>query len=109
MTRFLRLIILAVVLLVLLLFVFANRQWVVISLDPFSSLDEAAFSFSAPMFGVIIVAAMLGVVAGATATWVSQGRYRRAARKNRAEAERWRGEAAALKNALPAQPSLPRY
>jgi hypothetical protein len=45
---------------------------------------------------------MLGVVAGALATWVSQGRYRRASRQSRVEAEKWRAQAQALKAAHPA-------
>jgi uncharacterized integral membrane protein len=108
MTRFLRLLIIAIVAIVLLLFVFANRQWATVSFDPFGSVENAAFAIEAPMFAVVIVAAMLGVIAGAAATWVSQGRHRRAARQSRAEAARWRAEAQNLKAAEPAPPSLPR-
>ncbi len=105
MIRYFRLLVVAVVALILLLFAFANRQWVTVSFDPLSAPDSAAFALEAPLFAVAIVAAMLGVVAGAAATWVSQGRHRRAARQSRAEADRWRTEAQALK---PTQPSLPR-
>src|SRR5580700_3183363 len=93
---------LKVLILILLGFAFANHHEVTVSFDPFASTDSAAFSIAAPLFAVVIVAAMLGVVAGALATWVSQGRHRRASRQNRIEAEKWRAQAQALKAAHPA-------
>jgi len=107
MIRFIRLVVLAVVAIVLLLFAFANRQGVTVSFDPFSSADNAAYAMTAPLFAVVIASAMLGVIAGAAATWMSQGRHRRAARRRRVEAEKWRAEAEALKAAQRLD-SLPR-
>jgi len=107
MIRFLRLLIVAVVAIVLTLFAFANRQWVTVSFDPSSSPEAAAYAITTPLFVVVIAAAMLGVIAGAAATWVSQGRHRRAARRHRAEADRWRREAETLKTAQ-APPPAPR-
>jgi uncharacterized integral membrane protein len=101
MFRFLRIVILILLAIVLLGFAFANRDLVTVSFDPFASTDSAAFSIAAPLFAVVIVAAMLGVVAGALATWVSQGRHRRASRQSRVEAEKWRTQAQALKAAHP--------
>ncbi len=49
MIRFVRFLIIAVVAIVLLLFVFANRQWVTVSFDPFSSADNAAYRIPAPL------------------------------------------------------------
>ena len=102
MFRFLRIVILILLAVILLGFAFANRHDVIVSFDPFAAIDNAAFSIAAPLFVVVIVAAMLGVVAGASATWLSQGRHRRAARQSRAEAEKWRAQAQALKSAHPA-------
>jgi uncharacterized integral membrane protein len=102
MFRFLKVLILILLAIVLLGFAFANHHEVTVSFDPFASTDGAAFSIAAPLFAVVIVAAMLGVVAGALATWVSQGRHRRASRQNRVEAEKWRAQAQALKAAHPA-------
>ena len=102
MFRFLKVVILILLAVVLLGFAFANHHEVTVSFDPFASTDSAAFSIAAPLFAVVIVAAMLGVVAGALATWVSQGRYRRASRQSRVEAEKWRAQAQALKAAHPA-------
>jgi len=99
MIRFVRLVVVVAVAIVLVLFAFANRQFVTVSFDPFSSPDNAAYATTAPLFAVVIASAMLGIIAGAAATWVSQGRHRRAARRHRAEAEKWRAEAEALKAA----------
>ncbi len=102
MVRFFKVAILALCAVILLGFAFANRDFVTVSFDPFASSDNAAFSFPAPLFAVVIVAAMLGVVAGATATWLSQGRHRRASRQSRREADKWRAQAQAVKSAHPA-------
>ncbi len=108
MIRFFRLVFVAIVIVILLAFAFANRQWVTLSFDPFSAADNAAFSLEVPLFVVVIAAAMLGVVAGAAATWVSQGRHRRAARQSRVEADRLRAETQQLKAAQSAASTLPR-
>ncbi len=106
MIRFIRLVVFAVAAIILLPFAFANRQIVTVSFDPFSSTENSAFATSAPLFAVVIVSAMLGVIAGSAATWVSQGRHRRAARRHRAEADKLRAELEALKGRQP--PALPR-
>jgi hypothetical protein len=49
---------------------------------------------------------MIGVIAGGVATWLAQGKYRRAARLSRAEAERLRGEARTLKAAQSIVPNV---
>jgi hypothetical protein len=83
MVRFFRLAVLALCAVILLGFAFANRDLVTVSFDPFAS----------------------SVVAGASATWLSQGRHRKASRQNRIEAEKLRAQAQALKSAHPALPS----
>jgi uncharacterized integral membrane protein len=105
MFRFLKIVILILLAVILLGFAFANHHEVIVSFDPFAAIDNAALSYPVPLFVVVVVAAMLGVVAGALATWVSQGRHRRASRQNRAEAEKWRAQAQALRAAHPALPS----
>jgi uncharacterized integral membrane protein len=96
MVRFLRVVIFALAVAVLLFFAFANRHDVIVSFDPFAA-DSPAFSIRVPLFAVAIASGMLGVVAGAFATWLSQGRHRRASRQNRVEADKWRAQADALK------------
>jgi uncharacterized integral membrane protein len=109
MTRFLKAVVVIVAAVLLLLFAFANREIVEVSFDPFGSHDNPAFAIFVPEFGVAIACAMLGVIAGALATWLSQGRHRRASRRNRAEADKWRVQAEALKAAArpPSGPALP--
>jgi uncharacterized integral membrane protein len=106
MVRFIRIAVVAVVAIILLLFAFANRQTVIVSFDPFSSQENSALATSAPLFAVVIVSAMLGVIAGSAVTWLSQGRHRRAARRHRADAAKWRAEAESLRAQQP--PALPR-
>ena len=109
MFRFIRLLIVAVIAIVLVAFCFANRQPVTLSVDPFASVDASAFAIpGVPLFVVVIAVAALGVIAGALATWVGQGRYRKAARLNRREAAKWRTEAQTLKAAQPAGSALTR-
>ena len=96
MVRFLKYIVVIVVAILLLLFAYANHHFVMVSFDPFGSKDAPAFSIDTPLFVVVIASAMLGVVAGAFTTWLSQGRHRRASRRNRAEADKWRAQAEAL-------------
>ena len=109
MIRMVKYAVLAVIALTLLLFAFANLQKVTISFDPFATTAGSAYAFEAPLFAVMIVFAALGVVAGGFATWLSQGRHRRASRQNRAEADKWRAQAEALKPAQPSPPALPRH
>jgi hypothetical protein len=80
-------------------FAFANRQFVTVAFDPFTGGDIPGFSITAPLFVVLILTGVLGVLAGGIVTWLAQGRYRKAARHNGAEAEKLRAEAAALRGA----------
>ena len=97
MKNFLKFIVLAPIAILLLIFAFANRQIVTVSFDPFVDGDIAAFAVTAPLFVILILALMIGVLAGGAATWLTQAKYRKAARHNGAEAERLRREAQALK------------
>jgi uncharacterized integral membrane protein len=100
MLRFLKLLLIAPFAIVLLIFAFANRHIVTVSFDPLASGEIPAFSLQAPLFIVLILAIMIGVVAGGVATWFGQGKHRRASRTCRAEADRLRGELQAAKAAL---------
>jgi uncharacterized integral membrane protein len=77
----------------------ANRDNVRVVLDPLPG-EGPLFETQAPLFIVAFAAAILGIVAGSLATWLSQGRHRRSARQARAEAERLRQEAARLRGDL---------
>ena len=81
--------------LIFIVFAVANRHLVTVSFDPFNSSDPS-LGFSLPLFVVIIVFAMLGVVAGGSATWFRQRRWRRAARRHEADAQELRAKVAQL-------------
>jgi uncharacterized integral membrane protein len=99
MRTLLKFVVIAPIALALLVFAFANRQIVTVSLDPFASDDNPALALAAPLFLVVLLTLMAGVVLGGAATWLSQRRFRRAARQSRAEADRLRSEARARADA----------
>ncbi len=92
MRRLIFLIVLVPVAVVLIVLSVANRQPVTFSLDPFNAA-QPALSITWPFFVFLFVALLSGLVIGGTATWLSQGRHRRAAREKRREADRWHREA----------------
>jgi uncharacterized integral membrane protein len=106
MVGFLKFVVIAPFAILFLIFAFANRHMVSVSFDPFDS--GAIPPIEAPLFIVLILAVALGVIAGGLATWFSQGRHRRAARANRAEADKLRTDLDSARAALPTAPSLAR-
>ena len=91
---------------IFIIFAVANRHLVTVSFDPFNSVDPMV-AVSMPLFVVIIGVAILGVVAGGSATWFRQRRWRRAARQHEADARRARSEAADLRAAAAASRGQP--
>ena len=79
-------------------FAVANRHAVTVSFDPFNSTDPS-LGVRLPLFVVIIAVAILGVVAGGTATWFRQRHWRRAARQHEADARQMRAQLADLRAA----------
>lgn len=76
-------VVLAPLAVVFIIFAVANRHVVSVSFDPF---DASHLTLSAPLFIVILLSAIAGVVAGGAATWFRQRHWRKAARKYEAEA-----------------------
>jgi hypothetical protein len=66
----------------------ANRHWVKLSFDPFPGDTIAGPEISAPLFLLLFIAGALGVLAGGSVVWFSQGRHRRVARAARAQEAR---------------------
>jgi len=93
---------------VLIVFAVANRHAVTVSLDPFGA-DAPSLSVTMPLFLLVLLLLGIGVVAGGGATWVSQGRWRRATRQLEAESRQLRAEREALRAQLAVreQPGLP--
>jgi uncharacterized integral membrane protein len=82
--------------LLFIVFAVANRHLVTVSFDPFNSRDPSV-GVTMPLFVVIIVVAILGVVAGGTATWFRQRHWRRAARQSEADAKQAQAQLADLR------------
>lgn len=61
-------------------FAVANRQPVTVSFDPFSAATPA-YSATVPLFVLIFVLVILGVIVGGVAAWFRQGKWRRLARR----------------------------
>ena len=70
----------------------ANRHKVRLVLDPFRRADPV-ISLELPFYAYLFGALLAGVVIGGMATWMSQARWRRSARRRAVEARRWQAEA----------------
>jgi uncharacterized integral membrane protein len=65
---------------IIIAFAVANRQIVTVSLDPFSAEHPAA-SLTLPLFALVIVLLIIGVLIGGIAAWLRQSKWRRTARR----------------------------
>ena len=74
----------------------ANRQSVVVSFDPFDQAHPA-LTRALPLYLLMLVLLIGGVVVGGSAAWLRQGKWRRAARHADAQARELRAEVDRLK------------
>lgn len=73
----------------LIVFALANRQLVSVNLDPLAiGQSPAPAGFGVPLFIVVYLVLLVGVLLGGVATWFAQGRHRVEKRHLRREAER---------------------
>jgi uncharacterized integral membrane protein len=91
MRRFLTLFVLLPTAVIVVLLSVANRGEVAFSLDPIHGAT-GGWAVKAPLFAMLFVAAIFGIVIGGIAAWIGQGRWRHAARAERANADRLRSE-----------------
>jgi len=82
--------------LIFVIFAVANRHFVTVSFDPFNSANPSLY-VTMPLFALIIVVAILGVLVGGFATWFGQRRWRRAARQHEADARTAKAQLAELR------------
>lgn len=68
----------------LIVFAVANRAIVTVSFDPFDPA-QPAWSLRMPLFVLIFVFLIAGVLLGGFAAWLRQGRHRRASRALRSD------------------------
>jgi uncharacterized integral membrane protein len=85
--------------LIFIAFAVANRHFVTLSFDPFNSADPAV-ALTLPLFVVVIVMAVLGVIAGGIATWFGQRRWRRSARQLEGELQETRSRLVTAETSL---------
>ena len=89
MRGFAKVIILVPLALLAVAFAVGNRGNVSLSFDPFS---DTPYTVDVPLFVVVFAALILGVLIGGIATWLGQGRHRKAARMHRRDVERLRSD-----------------
>jgi len=87
---------------VIIAFAVTNRQMVTVSFDPFSATDPA-YSVQLPLFALVFVLVILGVVVGGVAAWLRQSRWRRTARRLDADVRALHAEIEALRRGEPAR------
>lgn len=102
MKTFLKALVLVPIAIVAVAFAVANRQIVSISFDPFTA-GEPMFAIVAPLFLLVFLLLMAGVLIGGVAAWLGQGRYRKAARRAQTEADDLHGEIERLRTELAIQ------
>ena len=100
MKSFFKALVLVPIALAIVLFSVANRAAVRVSFDPISR-EAPVLAFDVPLFAVVLAALAIGVLIGGLASWLTQGKHRRAARRNRREADSLRSESQMLRAAVP--------
>ncbi len=92
--------------LVIMVFAVANRAPVTISLDPFMN-EPPMFSVALPLFLLLLLVLIAGVIVGGIAAWMRQSRWRRRARRLSAELKAARAETETLRRQLEAATPAP--
>ena len=80
---------------VIIAFAVANRHLVTLSFDPFGG-NEPVAAVTLPLFALVIVLLIAGVLIGGFASWLRQGKWRGSARRFERELAELRGKLAAL-------------
>ncbi len=65
---------------VIIVFAVANRQAVTVSFDPFTATSPA-YAATVPLFVLVFIMLIFGVIIGGAAAWLRQSPWRRTARK----------------------------
>ena len=72
-------------------FAVANRQIILVSLDPFDQANPA-LSIRLPLFALILIVIIAAVIVGGIAAWLRQSKWRRAARLAQAQVRELRAQ-----------------
>jgi uncharacterized integral membrane protein len=106
MRKFIAAIILIPLAILMVMFAVANRGSIPISLDPFSA-NAPALTVQVPLFLLLLIVLILGVLAGGIAAWLRQSKWRRAARRLDRELRTARAEAEDARRRLGAAQAPP--
>ena len=74
----------------------ANRHSVRFSFDPINT-SSPLFSFEIPLYLLLLLTIIIGIVIGGASSWLNQSKWRKAAREARHEMSELRSETLALK------------
>lgn len=107
MQTFLKALIVVPLTVLIVLFAVANRQIVTVHLDPLETGLLPFPTVTLPLYLVLFAAGLIGVIAGGSATWLAQGKHRRAARSHAREAQSHRAELNRMKARDEAQQAVP--
>jgi hypothetical protein len=83
----------------------ANRELIQVSLDPLGGAAPR-WSVAMPLFFLLFATLGIGILIGGVATWFGQGKWRRAARAERANAARLRQDVERLRERVVTAPAL---
>jgi uncharacterized integral membrane protein len=89
------------------LFAVGNRAPVPIAFDPFAA-DPPMFAFAMPLFLLLLLVLIAGVILGGVSAWMRQSHWRRRARRLAAELKVARAEGEKLRRQLEAAAAQPR-
>jgi uncharacterized integral membrane protein len=103
MNRFLTWVVFVPVAIVLVALAVANRAPVPFTIDPFNP-GNPGLTVALPLFVYLFAALAVGLVVGSIATWMRQGRHRKAARESQAEVRALRDQLLQPQHAVPAAP-----
>lgn len=93
---------------ILIAFAVANRQSVTVSFDPFSATTPA-YAATLPLFILVFLLVILGVVIGGIAAWLRQAKWRRVAHRLEADVRALHQELEALRRREKAVSEAARY
>ena len=103
MQKIVRALVLIPLAIVFIAFAVANRQSVIVSFDPFDRTDPA-FSVALPLYVLILLLVIVGVIVGGVAAWLRQGKWRGRARMAESQARELKAENDRLKRRAAAAP-----
>ena len=95
------------IMLAIVLFAVGNRAPVSVAIDPFAA-EPAMFTFAMPLFLLILLVLITGVVLGGVSAWMRQSHWRRRARRLATDLKATRAEAEKLRRQLQAADAQPR-